>query len=278
MAWRLARSLVVLRREVRTLHPGTTVWDIGDEAHRATASDHNPNAADVVCAIDVLPNAGLDLRRFADRVVASDHPALKYVIYNRRIWSVRQAAEGWRPYTGSNPHTGHVHVSVGIGPDGRSTGPYDDQSPWGLLEEDDMPIDNNDVRRIWNTDGLVEAPGSALRETPGNRHWAPASFLRSIRDAVRPAVTSGWKAFWPTEGPNTSVGTASTRAAVYARRAAEDVAILRGEVAGLTVLLQQALASDTTPLTPEQFAQLLDAVRQAAREPAERLAAGDGQD
>jgi len=36
MSWRLARSLVTLRDEVRSLHPGTTVWTIGDQSHRAT--------------------------------------------------------------------------------------------------------------------------------------------------------------------------------------------------------------------------------------------------
>lgn len=138
MAWRVARSLEVLTTEVRQLHPGTTVWTLGDAAHRATASDHNPNAADVVCAGDFLPDRGLNLQWFVDRVVASRHPALKYVIYNRRIFSVARASEGWRSYSGSNPHTGHAHVSVGRGPDGRSTGPYDDTSPWGLVEEDDM--------------------------------------------------------------------------------------------------------------------------------------------
>jgi hypothetical protein len=144
-----------------------------------------------------------------------------------------------------------------------------DYGQWGQ----DMPIDNDDVRRIWNTDGLVAAPASALLEDPENRHWTPAGFLRSVRDAVRPRVTEGWKVFWPNDGPNTSVGTASTRAAIYARRAAEDVAALRGEVAGLTLLVQQALAGGQSPLTQEQFTQLLEAVRTAAREPSEQLAA-----
>ncbi|HLU44859.1 MAG TPA: peptidoglycan-binding protein, partial [Natronosporangium sp.] len=129
MAWRLARSLETLRDEIRRVAPGTTVWTIGDASHAAGASDHNPNAAGVVCAIDVLGDHGLDLADFADHVRTSGHPALKYVIYNRRIAS---AGAGWRAYHGSNPHTSHVHVSVGRGPDGRSTGPYDDTSPWGL--------------------------------------------------------------------------------------------------------------------------------------------------
>lgn len=127
--WRLARSLETLRDEIRALYPGTTVWTIGDAAHQKGASDHNPNAAGVVCAIDVLADGGLDLGWFAEQVRTSNHPALKYVIYNRRIAS---KGGGWRPYYGSNPHTTHVHVSVGVGPDGRSTGPYDNTSPWGV--------------------------------------------------------------------------------------------------------------------------------------------------
>lgn len=34
-----------------------------------------------------------------------------YVIWNRRIISMTYESSGWRSYTGSNPHTDHVHVS-----------------------------------------------------------------------------------------------------------------------------------------------------------------------
>lgn len=130
--WRLARSLVVLRDEIRSLHPGTTVWTIGDQAHRSTWSDHNPTSSGVVCAIDVLGDKGLGLAAFAEHLKRVNHRAVKYVIFNRRVWSKARNGDGWRRYSGSNPHTTHVHVSVGVGPDGRSTGPYDDTSPWGL--------------------------------------------------------------------------------------------------------------------------------------------------
>lgn len=39
---------------------------------------------------------------------------VKYIIWNRRIWSVQRASEGWRTYTGVNPHTDHVHVSFDL--------------------------------------------------------------------------------------------------------------------------------------------------------------------
>ena len=37
---------------------------------------------------------------------------IMYLIWNRTIWSAYNAAAGWQPYTGPNPHTDHVHVSL----------------------------------------------------------------------------------------------------------------------------------------------------------------------
>ena len=128
-AWRNARSLIVLRNEIQAVKPGTTFWTIGDDAHKLSWSDHNPNqCCGVVCAADILGNAGLDLNWLANRIVTVDPPALKYVIWQNRIWF---PGIGWQSYRGMY-HT-HVHVSVGVGPDGRSTGNYDDETTWGIL-------------------------------------------------------------------------------------------------------------------------------------------------
>ena len=170
MAWRLARSLEVLRGEVLELHPGTTVWTIGDADHAATWSDHNPNSAGVVCASDTLGDRGLDLRWYSRRVVASGHPALKYVIYNRQIWSRSRASEGWRTYTGTNPHTGHCHVSVGEGADGRSTGPYDDTSPWGLTLKTGVLVPSGD---------------------PPLRRGSTGTRVRQLQGALNEAINAG---------------------------------------------------------------------------------------
>ncbi|MEU3894771.1 VCBS repeat-containing protein, partial [Streptomyces sp. NPDC029519] len=37
---------------------------------------------------------------------------IMYLIWNDRIWSSSRAAEGWREYDGSNPHTDHIHFSL----------------------------------------------------------------------------------------------------------------------------------------------------------------------
>jgi hypothetical protein len=37
---------------------------------------------------------------------------IMYMIWNRTIWSADDAAAGWQPYDGPNPHTDHVHFSL----------------------------------------------------------------------------------------------------------------------------------------------------------------------
>ncbi|GAA2355405.1 hypothetical protein Cme02nite_69460 [Catellatospora methionotrophica] len=142
---RNARSLDVLTAEIHARSPRTTVYDIGDPDHQARESDHNPNRSGVVCAIDIMPGHGLDLGALAEEIRARRHPAGKYVIYQDRIAS---AARGWawREHTGD--YHDHVHVSAGVGPDGASTGPYDNTEPW--LTEDDMTPQQAWVLHVMN--------------------------------------------------------------------------------------------------------------------------------
>lgn len=133
---RLARSLEHLRNQVNGAFPNRSKasdgW-IGDAAHAASASDHNPNAAGVVCALDITnsPQTGFDVHALADRIRVNRHPNLKYIISNRRITGAWNGWT-WQPYGGSNPHSSHAHFSVGQGSDGRSTPPYDDVINWAI--------------------------------------------------------------------------------------------------------------------------------------------------
>lgn len=154
MAWRLAESLIQLRNEVNAAAPGRSKASdgtIGDTSHGASNSDHNPNSSGVVCAFDIThdPSRGADCAKWAEQIRLRNHPAWKYTIFNGRIISKGRYGEGWRRYGGSNPHSSHMHVSVGVGSDGNSTGQYDDRSPWGISDgEDDMPLNDNDIARI----------------------------------------------------------------------------------------------------------------------------------
>lgn len=44
--------------------------------------------------------------------VHSGELGIQCVIYERMIWSSARPYEGWRPYTGVNPHTDHLHVEL----------------------------------------------------------------------------------------------------------------------------------------------------------------------
>jgi hypothetical protein len=134
MAWRLAYSLEELRDEVNARWPNrnkASDGTIGDASHAATPSDHNPNAAGVVCAFDITndPVNGPSAQYLFDTIRANPQLDAKYIIANRQIAS---RTHGWtaRSYTGSDPHTSHIHVSVGVGSDGQSVEPYDDRNPW----------------------------------------------------------------------------------------------------------------------------------------------------
>lgn len=141
---RLAYSLDKLRSQVNTAYPNRNKasdgW-IADTAHSLRASDHNPNAAGVVCGLDLTNDpAVFDAHATADRLRVHRHPDLKYIISNRRIagaWS----GWAWEPYSGINPHTKHIHISVGVGSDGQSRQPYDDTDNW-YIQGDEMIIQN----------------------------------------------------------------------------------------------------------------------------------------
>ena len=145
---RLAKSLEVLRDECNAYAPNRSKamdgW-IGDSAHAARPSRHNPNNFGVVCALDIThdPAGGMDVHALARRLVKHPHPDLTYVISNRQV-ARRSNGWVWQTYTGSSPHDKHAHFAVGLGPDSEPTPPYDDVTPWGVAPE--MEEDMNDVQ------------------------------------------------------------------------------------------------------------------------------------
>lgn len=135
MAWRSVESLKKLRAQVTEAWPGVNQDEfgtIGDEAHQATTSDHNPEPDGTVDAMDVphQPEIGLDSYKLADDLLASHDYRIKYIISNSRIGGDVAYGERnnvppwtWHPYHGSNPHDRHMHISVNdLG--------QDDPAPW----------------------------------------------------------------------------------------------------------------------------------------------------
>lgn len=137
VAWRLAPALETLRKQVNEQYPGRSkVSDgtVGDLAHAARPSDHNPNKAGIVCAWDVthdLDQKGddFDAWKFAETLRLNRDPRIGYVISNGRICSGNAGPQPWtwRPYTGSNKHAQHTHISVRQDPL-----VWNDAKPWNI--------------------------------------------------------------------------------------------------------------------------------------------------
>lgn len=139
------KGLDVLLEEINSIAPGRSKasdgW-IGDAAHQNRDSDHNPetipgNPPEQVDARDFThdPAHGADMGKISEKLRKSKDRRIKYVIFNRRIFS-SYAVNGypawtWRPYSGDDPHTGHMHISV-------VDNPHDLTTPWGIAEGEDM--------------------------------------------------------------------------------------------------------------------------------------------
>lgn len=81
-------------------------------------SDHNTGLA-----VDLThdPDSGVDCSEIFEKL--KEDKRVKYLIFNKKIWSKDKARLGNRSYTGSNPHTKHLHISI-------NDGHGDDTSPW----------------------------------------------------------------------------------------------------------------------------------------------------
>jgi peptidoglycan hydrolase-like protein with peptidoglycan-binding domain len=131
-AYTLAPSLVTCRGEVNIRWPGrdrrTDGW-IGDTSHKASGtpenggSDHNINRRGIVDAIDIDVD-GIDCPLLVAILIR--HPATNYVIWNRSIWS-RSRGFKKAKYTGSNPHTDHIHTSIQ-----QTVTAENNPTPWGI--------------------------------------------------------------------------------------------------------------------------------------------------
>lgn len=155
MSWRNAKALDVFRAEITKAYPGRksgSLQTIGDPNHSSRESQHNPNAAGVVTAIDVMNDkAGPDSDWLCDYLVGlgeAGDPRIWYIVWDRHIYS---RTYGWvkRRYIGADPHTSHVHMSLWQTPKA-----YDSTALWGL-EGDDM--DQKDI--IKNTPGAAAVLG-----------------------------------------------------------------------------------------------------------------------
>lgn len=81
-------------------------------------SDHNTGLA-----VDLThdPKNGVDCAVIFEKLKEDER--VNYLIFNSKIWSKAKSKMGNRPYTGSNPHNKHLHISI-------EADKANDTSPW----------------------------------------------------------------------------------------------------------------------------------------------------
>ena len=168
----LVDCLIELRYEFNQENPqrdkGADGW-IGDAKHQTETSDHNPNSQGAVLALDIDSTGPFPVP-FDDYIeyIVVEHRMnrmqfCEYVIWNRKIASIK-SGWNWIPYTGtSDPHTGHAHFSARH--DHRNN---DSTTPWGL--DDRMTPEQMDIlvekiqTAVWSI-----AWGRTNRESAGDK-------------------------------------------------------------------------------------------------------------
>ena len=155
-------------------------------AHRLQSpnSDHDyGNAFDLTHD----PLHGVDCDVLARRLTTD--PRMKYIIWNRRIYNP-SISRIWRPYSGSNPHTKHVHCSIHAGARGNTASWWGPQRPNPVVAEEVRVMSNAPFVAI-----LVHPDGGYLRVgADGGMFGHDAPFFGST-GAIRlnaPIVDAAW--------------------------------------------------------------------------------------
>ena len=212
MAWTLAGNLEKIEAICKADFPGLVVFAIGDQAHQAEHSDHNPDSRGVVHAIDLMFQNDTNFDGGAPKTLdwlltPGVRVSLEYVIHDRSIWSV---GSGWqrRNYLGTDPHTNHIHVSGKHGSVGENaaTGTgyslaAEKMTPVGTPLGDDMPLtqadanlvvatlvkDKNFQALIWRVNALVDNGPVEDGPTKGEAN-ALAAAVAKIPTTAAPAA------------------------------------------------------------------------------------------
>jgi hypothetical protein len=249
--WVLIPCLKALFAEFDRIAPSrdhASDGSIGDAAHQNEVSDHNPDETgkvpihdadhiNEVHAIDVdntLRESDLTMEKVVQfllgRCRSGAEKRLRYMIYNRRIWS---ASSGWvqKTYTGASPHTEHAHFSASY-----ETKLEASTASWHL---EDIPVALTAADKTWLTNTIaaqtkaaIDAKLSAIAtevmskyRVPGTTTPGDATYQRNLSE-----LTSDVWAM--TMRGNTKGGDAMPAEGAFAQ-ILEDIAVLQAKVDGL---------------------------------------------
>lgn len=128
--WYVDKGLGTLIAQMKKRFPGIVIGTIAGSAHHQANpdSDHEPEADGSVDAADFMLGPHFkekDADEFVAALVAAKDKRVAYIIWKKRIISSTVKPWEWRPYYGSDPHTGHPHLSV-------NDKHENDKSPWKI--------------------------------------------------------------------------------------------------------------------------------------------------
>ena len=177
MTWKMPPSIRAALDEANVRWPNrnrASDGTIGDQAHSSRNSDHNPGARDFIHAFDLThsPAEGCDCVVLAEHLRTRKDPRVKYVIFNARVWSPAISDE-WRPYSGSNLHESHMHVSIlSTVAAEQNTNPWWEVIPPMSEEDDDMAFRYDAIRRV--TDGAIALTAAGYFKHVNTEEWETA--------------------------------------------------------------------------------------------------------
>ena len=115
-------GLVTLRSLVLEAYPDTADAGMTRACSVGGASEHKEGRAWDWRVSSTNPAQVADVEDLFGWLLATDEHGnsaamarrlgIMYVIWNGQVWKSYQAAKGWQPYAGANPHTDHVHFSL----------------------------------------------------------------------------------------------------------------------------------------------------------------------
>lgn len=167
VAWHVNEGLAPLIAQLKAAHPGIVIGTIGDAAHRNEASDHNPNAAGRVNAADPMlgPVFSASQAHALSRFLIAD-PRTHYVIWNHDIWTSETRA--WKAYSGSDPHTNHVHLSV-------HDSAHTNTRPWVIATPEETDV---------NIDGLLKDANASKDNAPPDTPLGHYALSQQVEDGT----------------------------------------------------------------------------------------------
>jgi hypothetical protein len=174
--WKLSPCLVTMVDEADQIAPRRSKASDGSIASAAhhkqnPDSDHEIDVeSDGTAWVDALdlthdPAGGFDSHGYALKIVARKDERAAYVISQRTIWRSydKPGLPAWTPqkYTGPDPHTNHMHVSV------TDAGRQNTDPGWPDEEDPFMPALTDDEQRrlLGNIDRLAYASDHSVLPT-----------------------------------------------------------------------------------------------------------------